>query len=44
MLVIDEEIRERFPDLNAKIVVVDGVRIERDKSELEEFKNRFFRR
>ncbi|WXG40556.1 MAG: phenylalanine--tRNA ligase beta subunit-related protein [Candidatus Freyarchaeum deiterrae] len=42
MLVIDEEIRERFPDLNAKIVVVDGVRIERDKSELEEFKKSVF--
>jgi DNA/RNA-binding domain of Phe-tRNA-synthetase-like protein len=42
MLVIDEEIRESFPDLNAKTVVVDGVHIERSKSELEEFKQSVF--
>jgi DNA/RNA-binding domain of Phe-tRNA-synthetase-like protein len=42
MLVIDEEIRERFPDLDAKTVVVDGVHVEKDKSELEEFKQSVF--
>jgi len=42
MLVIDEEIRKKFIDLNAKTLVVDGVHIERDKSELEEFKKLVF--
>nr|MDO8081923.1 phenylalanine--tRNA ligase beta subunit-related protein [Candidatus Freyarchaeota archaeon] len=42
MLVIDEEIKERFPDLNAKTAVVDGVHTERNKSELEEFKQSVF--
>ncbi|MGQ9721193.1 MAG: B3/B4 domain-containing protein [Candidatus Jordarchaeum sp.] len=42
MLVIDSEIKERFPDLNAKTAVVEGVRIEREKGELEEFKQVVF--
>ena len=42
MLVIDQEIREKFPDLNAKTTIVDGVQIIREKSELEEFKQVVF--
>ncbi|MFB0560750.1 MAG: B3/4 domain-containing protein [Candidatus Lokiarchaeia archaeon] len=42
MLVIDQEIREKFPDLNAKTTIVDGIRIMREKSELEEFKQVVF--
>lgn len=42
MLDIDQEIRAKFPDLNAKTTVVDGIQIMREKSELEEFKQVVF--
>jgi DNA/RNA-binding domain of Phe-tRNA-synthetase-like protein len=42
MLVIDQEIRAKFPDLNAKTTVVDGIQIMREKSELEGFKQVVF--
>ncbi len=42
MLVIDQEIKERFPDLNAKTTIVDRVEIKGDNSELEAFKQVVF--
>lgn len=42
MLVIDEEIIGKFPNLNAKTMIVDGVHIEQSKNELEEFKQSVF--
>ncbi len=42
MLDIDQEIRAKFPDLNAKTTVVDGIQIMREKSALEEFKQVVF--
>ncbi|MBS7251764.1 MAG: hypothetical protein KIH08_14420 [Candidatus Freyarchaeota archaeon] len=42
MLVIDDEVLVRFPDLNAKIAVVEGVRVRGEDAGLEEFKERVF--
>jgi DNA/RNA-binding domain of Phe-tRNA-synthetase-like protein len=42
MLVIDGEVRVRFPELNAKVAVVDGVRVKGEDAGLEEFKGKVF--
>jgi len=38
MLKLDEELKLRFPDLAAPIVILDGVTVEPEKAELQDFK------
>ncbi|MEX2707251.1 MAG: B3/4 domain-containing protein [Candidatus Freyrarchaeum guaymaensis] len=42
MLVISKEVKEKFPDLNAKTTVIDGINVKKEESELEEFKRVVF--